>query len=51
MSTNPFITEPVEDLASRLEAMTDDEVFTTMSELEKASDAAGDGARSLLVLP
>ncbi|QKK27139.1 hypothetical protein [Rhizobium hidalgonense] len=44
MSTNPLITEPVEDLASRLEAMTDDEVFATMSELERASEAAGDDA-------
>lgn len=44
MSTNPIINEPVEDLASRLEAMTDDEVFATMRELERASDAAGDDA-------
>ncbi|EJC84032.1 hypothetical protein Rleg4DRAFT_6200 [Rhizobium leguminosarum bv. trifolii WSM2297] len=44
MSTNPLINEPVEDLSSRLGAMTDDEVFATMTELEKASDAAGDDA-------
>ncbi|MDR9804137.1 hypothetical protein [Rhizobium hidalgonense] len=44
MSTNPLTTEPVEDLASRLEAMTDDEVFATMSELERASEASGDDA-------
>ncbi|MBX5159292.1 MULTISPECIES: hypothetical protein [unclassified Rhizobium] len=44
MSTNPLINEPVDDLASRLEVMTDDEVFMTMSELESASEAAGDDA-------
>ncbi|MBX5181190.1 hypothetical protein HJB88_00820 [Rhizobium sp. NZLR5] len=49
MSTNPLINEPVDDLASRLEVMTDDEVFMTMSELERASEAAGDhAAREIL---
>lgn len=37
MSHNPLISEPVEDFASRLEAMTDDELFVTMSKLERAS--------------
>ncbi|NKF31054.1 hypothetical protein HER21_31880 [Pseudomonas sp. BGM005] len=40
MSINPLMSEPVEDLASRLEAMTDDELFETMNELEKVSDRA-----------
>ncbi|MCH4547395.1 hypothetical protein MK632_16700 [Rhizobium changzhiense] len=41
MSTIPVVNEPVEeDLASRLEAMTDDELFVIMSALEKASDTA-----------
>ncbi|ANL50457.1 MULTISPECIES: hypothetical protein [Rhizobium] len=40
MSVNPLMSEPVEDLASRLEAMTDDELFETMNELEKVSDRA-----------
>ncbi|EJT00976.1 hypothetical protein [Rhizobium sp. CCGE 510] len=44
MSTNPLINEPVEDLASRLEAMTDDEVFMIMSALEKASDISREDA-------
>ena len=48
MSSNPLITEPVEAFASRLEAMTDDELFVTMSELEKASEAARDDAAEIL---
>ncbi|AIC31592.1 MULTISPECIES: hypothetical protein [Rhizobium] len=44
MSTNPLMSEPVEDLANRLEAMTDDELFETMNELEKASDRADQDA-------
>ena len=48
MSENPLITEPVEDLASRLEAMTEDELFATMSELEKASEAAAADAAEIL---
>ncbi|UVD60324.1 hypothetical protein NE852_31685 (plasmid) [Rhizobium sp. Pop5] len=42
MSPNPFIREPVGDFASRLEAMNDDELFSTMSNLERASEAAED---------
>ncbi|MBB3136023.1 hypothetical protein FHS26_003770 [Rhizobium pisi] len=49
MSANPLITEPVEELATRLEAMTDDELFLTMSELEKASNATkNDAAEEVL---
>lgn len=49
MSANPPITEPVEELATRLEAMTDDELFLTMSELEKASNATkNDAAEEVL---
>ena len=44
MSANPLMTEPVEELATRLEAMTDDELFLTMSALEKASNAAKNDA-------
>ncbi|MDK4732276.1 hypothetical protein [Rhizobium sp. CNPSo 3490] len=44
MSANPLMTEPVEELATRLEAMTDDELFLTMSALEKASNAARNDA-------
>ncbi|MBX5010348.1 hypothetical protein HJB52_30585 [Rhizobium lentis] len=49
MSTNPLISEPVKDLVSRLEAMTDDELFAIMNELEKASEAAeGEAAEEIL---
>ncbi|MBB3354094.1 hypothetical protein CO660_17045 [Rhizobium sp. L9] len=44
MSANPLMTEPVEELATRLEAMTDDELFLTMSALENASNAAKNDA-------
>ncbi|WP_434734682.1 hypothetical protein NL154_30830 (plasmid) [Rhizobium sp. YTUHZ044] len=44
MSPNPLISEPVEELARRLKAMTDDELFLTMSELETASNAAENDA-------
>ncbi|RFB85826.1 hypothetical protein B5K11_29515 [Rhizobium leguminosarum bv. trifolii] len=47
MSTNPLMSEPVEDFASRLEAMVDDELFATMSNLEKASEAADDAEETL----
>ncbi|MBX4925377.1 hypothetical protein [Rhizobium binae] len=43
MSTNSLVDEPVEDFASRLETVTDDELFGTMNELEKASNAAEEG--------
>ncbi|MBB4191856.1 hypothetical protein GGE45_001414 [Rhizobium aethiopicum] len=44
MSTKPLTSEPVEDFVSRLEAMTDDELFVIMNDLEKASEAAKGGA-------
>ncbi|RUM23942.1 hypothetical protein EFQ99_18380 [Rhizobium vallis] len=44
MSTNPSINEPVKELTSRLGAMTDDELFILMNDLEQASEAAGDDA-------
>ncbi|MDF0663560.1 hypothetical protein RJJ37_32170 [Rhizobium redzepovicii] len=47
MSPNPLISEPVGDLVYRLEAMTDDELFATMSSLEKASEAAEDAEETL----
>ncbi|RFB85452.1 hypothetical protein B5K08_25865 [Rhizobium leguminosarum bv. trifolii] len=47
MSLNPLISEPVGDFVSRLEAMTDDELFATMSSLEKASEAAEDAEEIL----
>ncbi|PDV85537.1 hypothetical protein CO652_26175 [Rhizobium sp. H4] len=43
MSSNSLVNEPVEDLASRLETMTDDELFGTMNDLEKASNTAEGG--------
>lgn len=43
MTRRDILTEDVTDLASRLEAMTDDEVFTAMRNLESHSeDASGD---------
>ncbi|ANM13194.1 MULTISPECIES: hypothetical protein [unclassified Rhizobium] len=47
MSPNPLMSEPLEDFASRLEAMVDDELFATMSKLEKASEAADDAEETL----
>ena len=38
MTTGDISTEDVADLASRLEAMTDDEVFTAMRTLEMLSE-------------
>lgn len=40
MAADNLLNDPVADLASRLEAMTDDEVFTAMSTLEVASEGA-----------
>lgn len=47
MSVNPLLSEPVEDFAVRLEAMTDEELFTTMNSLEEASEAAEDAEETL----
>jgi hypothetical protein len=48
MTTGDILKEDVADLASRLEAMTDDEVFTTMKVLEKLSeDGTSDREESL----
>ena len=38
MAADNLLNDPVSDLASRLEAMTDDEVFTAMSTLEAVSE-------------
>ncbi|MBW9064308.1 hypothetical protein JNB71_13355 [Rhizobium herbae] len=38
MAADDLLNDPVSDLASRLEAMTDDEVFTAMSTLEAVSE-------------
>jgi hypothetical protein len=38
MAADNLLNDPVADLASRLEAMTDDEVFTAMSTLEAVSE-------------
>lgn len=40
MSTNDFLSEPTTDLDLRLTAMTDDEVFSAMAILERASEKA-----------
>jgi hypothetical protein len=38
MAADNLLNDPVSELASRLEAMTDDEVFTAMSTLEAVSE-------------
>jgi hypothetical protein len=45
MTANNLINDPVADLASRLEAMTDDEVFAAMSTLEAAGEGSERGNR------
>lgn len=45
MAADNLLNDPVADLASRLEAMTDDEVFTAMGTLEAASEVAGGADR------
>jgi hypothetical protein len=45
MTASNLLNDPVADLASRLEAMTDDEVFTTMRTLEAVSEGAEGAVR------
>jgi hypothetical protein len=45
MAADNLLNDPVADLASRLEAMTDDEVFTAMSTLEAVSEATEGAVR------
>jgi hypothetical protein len=45
MTADNLINDPIADFASRLEAMTDDEVFAAMSTLEAASEDAERGNR------
>jgi hypothetical protein len=42
MAADDILNEDVSDFATRLEAMTSDEVFAAMSSLEKHSDDAND---------
>lgn len=45
MAADNPLNDPVADFASRLEAMTDDEVFTAMNTLEAVSERAGNADR------
>jgi hypothetical protein len=45
MTASNLLNDPVADIASRLEAMTDDEVFTAMRTLEAVSEGAESAGR------